>query len=84
VQSNLIRKNKTLKESLHNKLSVLSPRGKGINLSNVRKNLSKYNFNQTEYQKKIITDLIYDEKKHIVAVFKEHLIWDDMAEFLIR
>jgi hypothetical protein len=50
----------------------------------VTSNLIKYNINQEEYNVKVINDLIYDERKHLVATFKEHLIWDDMAEFLIR
>ena len=34
------------------------------------------------YYRKIVTDLMYDEKKHIVSVFKEYLILDDIGEFL--
>jgi hypothetical protein len=75
VQSNLLRKNK--KESTR-KIQQISY------TKHIKKNLNKHNILQKEYEKKIISDLIYDERKHIVAVFKEHLIWDDMAEFLIK
>jgi hypothetical protein len=84
VQSNF-RKSQSLKES--NVLKALSFNNQQNNFNPmklIKHNLCKYNMNQTEYSKKIITDLIYDEKKHIVAVFKENLIWDDMADFLHR
>ena len=48
----------------------------------IKRNLSKYNSDETHYNIKVINDLMYDEKKHIVSVFKEFLILDDIAEFL--
>jgi hypothetical protein len=36
------------------------------------------------YRKNIINDIIYNEKAHIVAVFKDYLIYDDTSEFLKR
>lgn len=33
---------------------------------------------------KIINDIIYNEPTHIVAVFKDYLIFDDLSEFLKR
>jgi hypothetical protein len=50
----------------------------------LKNNISKYNSHHNMYYRKIVTDLMYDEKKHIVSVFKEYLILDDIAEFLDR
>ena len=36
------------------------------------------------YNKYIINNIIYNEKSHIVAVFKDHLISDDPGDFLKR
>lgn len=36
------------------------------------------------YNVKIINDIIYNEPTHIVAVFKDYLIHDDLSEFLKR
>ena len=47
-------------------------------------NLKKYNVNTTFYNTKIINDIIYDEKKHIVSVFKNYLLWDETSDFLKR
>jgi hypothetical protein len=33
---------------------------------------------------KIIDDIIYNEDMHIVSVFKDYLIYDDIGEFLKR
>ena len=43
--------------------------------------------NQTSnksYCKQIVNDIIYNEKAHIVAIFKDYLIYDDTSEFLKR
>ena len=48
------------------------------------KNLKKYNITEDKYNKKIITDIIYDERKHIVSVFKNNLLWDETSDFLNR
>jgi hypothetical protein len=50
----------------------------------IRNNISRFNCDLNMYSKKIVTDLMYDERKHIVSVFKEYLILDDIAEFLER
>jgi hypothetical protein len=85
VKSNLILKNRSLKEShFHKIISVSSAKIKINPIEVMKKNLNKYNIKQTAYDKKIITNILYDERKHIVSVFKENLIWDDMAEFLIK
>ena len=47
-------------------------------------NLKKYNMTIETYNKKVITDIIYDERKHIVSVFKNYLLWDEMSDFLRR
>ena len=36
------------------------------------------------YNVKIINDVIYNENTHIVSVFKDYLIYDDVSEFLKR
>ncbi len=36
------------------------------------------------YNVKIVNDIIYNEPTHIVAVFKDYLIYDDLSEFLKR
>lgn len=36
------------------------------------------------YNVKIINDIIYNEQTHIVSVFKDYLIYDDISEFLKR
>jgi hypothetical protein len=38
----------------------------------------------TLYNKKIVNDIIYNEKTQVVANFKEYLIFDDNSEFLKR
>lgn len=46
-------------------------------LRNHQGNLSKFN-------KNVINSIIYNEKEHIVAEFKDYLIYDDFSEFLKR
>lgn len=36
------------------------------------------------YNTKVINDIIYNEPTHIVSVFKDYLIYDDVSEFLKR
>ena len=40
--------------------------------------------NEKYYNSRIINDIIYNEKSHIVSLFKDHLILDDCSEFLKR
>lgn len=47
-------------------------------------NLLKYNTTIAIYNVKIINDIIYDEKKHIVCLFKNYLLWDEISDFLKR
>ena len=44
--------------------------------------LKKYNISSNELNKKIISNMIYNEKLHVVSCFKEFLIFYDPAEFL--
>ena len=46
--------------------------------------LKKYSKMPLSYNKNIIENIIYNEKSHIVAIFKDHLIIDDVGEFLKR
>ncbi len=51
----------------------------------MRENLnSKYLTSRDFYNVKIINDIIYNECTHIVSVFKDFLIYDDISEFLKR
>lgn len=43
-----------------------------------------HNSNQHTIYRKIANDIVYNEKSHIVAVFKDYLIYDDSSEFLKR
>lgn len=36
------------------------------------------------YNVKVVTDIIYNEPAHLVSVFKDYLIFDDVSEFLRR
>ena len=44
----------------------------------------KYSISPLNYNIIIIDNIIYNEKSHIVATFKDHLIIDDTGEFLKR
>lgn len=51
----------------------------------IRNNLElKYLTSKEYYNTKIINDIIYNENTHIVSVFKDYLIFDDVSEFLKR
>ena len=47
-------------------------------------NLKKYNISAEICNKYIINDIIFDHRNHIVAVFKNYLLWDETSEFLKR
>lgn len=44
----------------------------------------KYMTSRDYYNVKIINDIIYNEPTHVVSVFKDYLILDDVSEFLKR
>lgn len=43
-----------------------------------------HNSNELSIFKKIANDIVYNEKSHITAVFKDFLIYDDYSEFMKR
>ena len=45
---------------------------------------SKYSEVNMKYELNIINNIMFNEKSHIVATFKDHLIIDDIGEFLKR
>jgi len=49
-----------------------------------RRIFTKYRLNQIVYSKNLINKLIFNEKHHVVAIFKDYLILDDFCEFLKR
>ena len=46
--------------------------------------IKKYNIKPKDFLINIINDIIYNEKTHLVAVFKDYLIYDDNSEFFKR
>ena len=51
----------------------------------INTNLSKkYMTSKDFYNVKIINDIIYNENTHVVSIFKDYLIMDDISEFLKR
>ena len=47
-------------------------------------NLKKYNATIRKYNIYITNAIIFDQRYHIVAVFKNYLLWDETSEFLKR
>jgi len=47
-------------------------------------NLIVHNSTVEEFNIKVINDIIYNENKRIVSKFKDHLIYNDPAEFFKR
>jgi len=46
--------------------------------------LENHNSDKDTIYRKTGNDIVYNEKSHIVAVFKDYLIYDDTSEFLKR
>ncbi len=44
----------------------------------------KYLTSREYYNSKIVNDIIYNESTHVVSIFKDYLIYDDVSEFLKR
>jgi len=44
----------------------------------------KYLTSRDYYNSKIVADIMYNENRHIVSVFKDYLIFDDFSEYLKR
>ena len=54
-------------------------------VSYIQKLLSKkYFVSKTSYQKTLIKNIIYDDKRRLVSLFKEQLIINDTSEYLKR
>jgi hypothetical protein len=49
-----------------------------------REYLLYYNCDSTQYNINVINNIISDQNKHIVSVFKNYLLWDDTSEYLKR
>lgn len=43
-----------------------------------------HNSDKDTFYRKTANDIVYNEKSHVVAVFKDFLIYDDTSEFLKR
>ena len=50
----------------------------------INNNLQKYNTSITKYNVYIINAIIFDQRNHIVTLFKNYLLWDETSEFLKR
>jgi hypothetical protein len=47
-------------------------------------NLKKHNSTLDDFNKNKVDNIIFDEKKHIVALFKDNLLWNEPTELLRR
>ncbi len=43
-----------------------------------------HNSDKDTFHRKTANDIVYNEKSHVVSVFKDFLIYDDTSEFLKR
>jgi hypothetical protein len=50
----------------------------------IKNNLFNHNSDKPFFYSKVINDIIYDEKKRIVCIFKDYLLWDENSDFLKR
>lgn len=50
----------------------------------INDNLFKYNISAKNIDKEIIDNIIFNEKKHIVSIFKEYLILDESCDFISK
>ena len=80
--------NKIIKHTLNvnNSNSKSASKNKSLNTLEkyMHRYLRKYNCDSRMYNTKIINDIIYDEKKHIVSLFRNFLLWDETSDFLKR
>jgi hypothetical protein len=53
-------------------------------LKKTKSKMANYNCGDGDYNKFIVNDIIYDEQKRLVSVFKEYLLWDETSDFLRR
>ena len=71
-------------KSRNNQLSIKYTKQNQFMFEMIHNNLMKYNKQKSEINRQIIHNIIFDEKKRIVSIFKDYLLWDEMAEFLKR
>ena len=45
---------------------------------------TKYLTGMDYYNVKVVNDIIYNDETHLVSMFKDYLILDDISEFLKR
>ena len=45
---------------------------------------AKYLGHHDYFFSKVISDIMYNEERHVVSVFKDYLIFDDFSEYLKR
>jgi hypothetical protein len=70
-------KPKNSKQDVHKKLLAFKKKA-NERLTNEHKTT------KSAYFKKVVNEIIFNEKSQVVANFKEHLIYDDNSEFLKR
>ena len=76
-------------KALHNFLSSYKISSEFVGASKL-KNMIKHHLNRKyltsidTFNVKVINDVIYNENTHIVSVFKDFLIYDDVSEFMKR
>ena len=75
--------NKTLNKTANSNKTSNYPivKTKKLLISN---NLQKYNTTIKNYNTYIINAIIFDQRNHIVTLFKNYLLWDETSEFLKR
>ena len=47
----------------------------------LNKELHSYNISNEQFNKKIINEIIFDENKKIVSIFKDYLLWYETSDF---
>ena len=75
-----------LKKNIYN-LNISNTNSK-LKLNEIKKKckqyLLSYNYKLTQYNIKVINDILIQQNKHIVCLFKNYLLWDDPSEYLKR
>ena len=77
------------KQTKHNNLNIAFTTEKNKsqsyrNLLIITKNLKKHSITIKKYYTLLIDSIIFDHKSHMVTQFKNHLLWNENAEFLKR
>ena len=72
------------KTSYSNNLFKSKHNKKSLEIIIHQKFVNKYRFMPNNYNLNIIDNIIYNDKTHIVSMFKEYLIIDDKGDFLKR